>query len=91
MNFPIQWVSPSVIALWRFRSPLWLQFPKWELTWERGGSFPRTLLHSWEHEMWFLGSLLARTFASSCPGHESNARVAIIQLKVTLQDGINII
>jgi hypothetical protein len=24
---------------------------KWEFTWECEGSFPHTLLHSWEHEM----------------------------------------
>jgi hypothetical protein len=34
-----------------FESPPGLQLPKWELTWECGGSFPHTLPHSQEHEM----------------------------------------
>ncbi len=63
------------IAFWRFESPLGLQLPKWELIWEYGVSFRRTFLHSWKHEMWLLGSLLARTFASPCVGHEPKARV----------------
>jgi hypothetical protein len=29
-----------------------LQLPKWEFAWECGSSFPHTLPHSWEHEMW---------------------------------------
>jgi len=28
---------------------------KWEFIWECEGSFPHTLLHSQEHEMWLLG------------------------------------
>jgi hypothetical protein len=44
-----------VIVLWRFESPLGLQLPKWEFTWECEGSFRHTFLHSWEHEMWLLG------------------------------------
>jgi hypothetical protein len=66
------------IALWRFRNPLRLQLPKWEFTWECGGSFPHTLLHSQEHEMWLPGSLLAYIFASPCLGREPKAKVAII-------------
>jgi hypothetical protein len=31
-----------------------IQFPKWEFIWESGGSFPHTLLHSREYEMWIL-------------------------------------
>ncbi len=42
----------------KIRNPPGLQLPKWELTWECEGSFPHTLLHCWEHEMWFLGFLL---------------------------------
>ncbi len=37
------------------RSPSGLQLPKWELTRECEGSFPHTLLHSREHEMWLPG------------------------------------
>jgi hypothetical protein len=29
--------------------------PKWEFIWECEGSFPHTLLHSQEHEMWLPG------------------------------------
>jgi hypothetical protein len=54
-NFSIQWILTPTITLWRFGSPLGLQLPKWELTWECGGSFPHTLLHFREHEMWLLG------------------------------------
>jgi hypothetical protein len=49
--------------------------PKWELTWECGGSFPHTLLHSREHEMPLSSSLLAYTFASPCLGREPKVRV----------------
>ncbi len=38
--------------LWKFGSPSGFQLPKWELTWECGGSFPHILLHSSKHEMW---------------------------------------
>jgi hypothetical protein len=31
-NVSIQWVLTPTIFLWRFRSPLGLQFPKWEFT-----------------------------------------------------------
>ncbi len=41
-----------VISFSRFKNPLGLQFPKWKLTWECGGSFLHTFLHSREHEMW---------------------------------------
>jgi hypothetical protein len=77
-NFLIQWVLALAIALWRFGSPLGLQLPKWELTWDYGGSFLHNLLHSREHEMWFSGSLLAHTFASPCFDREPKARVATI-------------
>jgi len=39
-------------------SPSGFQFSKWEFTWECEGSFPHTLLHSREHEMWLSGFLL---------------------------------
>jgi hypothetical protein len=68
------------IALWKFGSPLGLQLPKWELTWECGGSFPHIFLHSWEHEMWLPSSLLARTFANLYLGRKPKARVATISL-----------
>ncbi len=66
------------IALWKFESPSWFQFLKWKFTWECGGSFPHTLLHSWEHEMWLPNSLLAHTFVSPCLGREPKVRVATI-------------
>jgi hypothetical protein len=44
------------------------------------GSFRHTLLHSWEHEMWLLGSLLPHTFASPCLSCESKARVVITRI-----------
>jgi len=40
------------IVLWKFGSPSRLQLPKCELIWECGGSFPHTLPHSQEYEMW---------------------------------------
>ncbi len=45
-NSSIQWVLTPEITLWRFRSPSGLQLPKWELTWECGGSFLHILPHS---------------------------------------------
>ncbi len=48
----IQWVLTLTIVFWKFESPLGLQLPKWEPTWECVGSFPHTFLHSWKHEMW---------------------------------------
>jgi hypothetical protein len=76
MNFSIQWILTSIITFWRFRSPLKFQFPKWKLISEYGGSFSHTLLHSQEHEMWFLSSFLARTFARSYLGDEPKVKVA---------------
>jgi hypothetical protein len=68
---------PLAIALWRFGSPLKLQLPNWEFSLGVcGGSFPHALLHSWEHEMWFSGFILARNFASLCFGYEPKARIA---------------
>jgi hypothetical protein len=39
-------------------------------------SFPHTLPHSQENEMWLPGFLLACTFASPCLGREPKAKVA---------------
>jgi hypothetical protein len=72
----IQWVLIPPIILWRFGNPLSFWLPKWKLIWECEGSFPHTLLHSWEHEMWLLGSLLACIFASLCLGCKPKVRVA---------------
>jgi hypothetical protein len=83
--FSIQWVLTLVISLWRFESLLGLQLPKWKFIWECGGSFFHILLHSWEHEMWLLGSFLACTFASFCFGHKLKARVATIILCIKCQ------
>jgi hypothetical protein len=48
---------------------------------------PHTCLHSWEHEMWFLGSILARTFANPYLGCKPKARVvttrAIVKKNLT--------
>jgi hypothetical protein len=74
-NSSIQWVMTLEIFLWRFKSPSRLQLPKWELIWECEGSFPHTLLHSWEHEMWLLGFLLACTLTNPCLCHKPKARV----------------
>jgi len=41
---------------------------------------PSHYLHSREHEMWFLGSLLAHTFASPCLGREPKAKVVTYYL-----------
>jgi len=81
-NISIQWVLTRVIALWKFDNSLGFQLPKWELIWECGNSFPHILLHSWEHEMWFPSSLLARTFASLCFDREPKARVVTCILHV---------
>jgi len=37
---------------------------------------PSHSLHSYEHEIWLPGSLLARTFTSPCIGREPKAKVA---------------
>jgi hypothetical protein len=76
-NSSIQWVLTLAIALWRFRIPSGLQFPKWELTWECGGSFPHTLLHFREHEMWFPTFIFGSHLASPCFGGKLKARVVI--------------
>jgi len=55
INSSIQWILTLAIFLWRFESPSGLQLPKWEFTWECGGSFPHTLPHSQEDEMWLSG------------------------------------
>ncbi len=74
-NFSSQWISTTTIALWKFESPLGVQ---WEFTWECEGLFPHTLLHSCEYEMWLLGSVLAHTFVNPCLGHEPKVRVATL-------------
>ncbi len=61
-NFSIQWVLTLPIFLWGFGNLSGLQFPMWEFI--------------WECEMWLLGSLLARTFASLRLGCEPKVRVA---------------
>ncbi len=78
-NISIQWVLTSAIGLQRFRNPLRVQLPKWELTWEGGGSFLHTLPHSQEHECDFQASLLACTFASPCLGHEPKIKVTALE------------
>jgi hypothetical protein len=63
-----------VIALWRFGSPLGVQFPKRELTWECEGSFLH-ILRGMRCDSW--ATLLACTLASRCFGHEPKVRVVI--------------
>jgi len=53
----------------------WDSLPKWELTWECGGSFPHPFPHSREHEMWLSGFTLTLNFANPCLGHEPKAKV----------------
>jgi hypothetical protein len=67
----MQSVLTSAIALWKFRSPLGLQLPKWELTWECESSSSHSLT-----------LLLAHTLASLCLGCKPKARVATIELNV---------
>jgi hypothetical protein len=56
------------------RKSIGLQLPKWELTWECGGSFPHILPHSWEHEMWLPGFNLGPHLCKPLP----KARVATL-------------
>jgi hypothetical protein len=77
-NSTIQWGLTLVIILWKFKSPSGLQLQKWELIWECEGSFPHTLLHSWEHEMWLLGFPLGPHLSSPCLGCECKARLATL-------------
>jgi hypothetical protein len=77
----MQWVFTLKIVFWKFGNPSGLQLPKWELTWECGGSFPHTLLHFWEHECYSWASFLARTFTSPCLGREPKVRVVTLELK----------
>jgi hypothetical protein len=54
-NFWIEWVLTLEITFWKFGNP-----SKFQLTCGLCvGSFPHTLLHSWEHEMSFLGLTLS--------------------------------
>jgi hypothetical protein len=41
---------------------------------------PSHFLHSWEHEMWLLGSLLAHTFVGPCLDRKPKARVVTCYL-----------
>jgi hypothetical protein len=49
-NFSIQWVLTFVVALWKFKNPPKLQFPKWEFNLGMKGFIPShfpTLLKTW--------------------------------------------
>jgi hypothetical protein len=74
MNFSFQWLLTPAIILEKFRSPLGVQLPKWVHlgVW---GSFLHIFPHFWEHEMWLLASLLARTFVSPSLGCEPKFKV----------------
>jgi len=78
INFSIQWVLTLEIVLWRFGNPSRLQFPKWKLIWECGGSFPHTFHTLGSVKCDSQASFLACTFASPCLGHEPKARVATL-------------
>jgi hypothetical protein len=62
-------------CLLKIRKSIGTPTPKMGVHWKCEGSFPQTFLHSWEHEVWLLSSLLACTFASFCLGREPKARV----------------
>ncbi len=64
-----------LLKIWK---PIGIPTPKMRAPWECEGSFPHTLLHSREHEMWLLGFLLARILASPCFNCEPKARAATI-------------
>jgi len=74
------------ITLWRFESPSELQLPRWELTWECGGSFPHTLPHSQEHELWLPGFTLGLHLHKPLPGCErfNIEWIYIMQLELNL-------
>ncbi len=67
---------PFQPRLWTFMTPAWVQFPKWECTWESLGSIPCTFPHLWKcvsHPnifFWPYGLL------HSTLSHEPNVRVA---------------
>jgi hypothetical protein len=50
--------------------------PTWEPTWGCVGSFPHTLLHSWEHEMWLTGFILGPHICKPLLCHMPKVRVA---------------
>jgi hypothetical protein len=91
---PFQWYNelfnPMIclaleIAFWKFKSSLGLQLPKWKPIWECVGSFLHILLHSWGSiKCDFRASLLTRTFANPCFGHEPKAKVAIVHPHASL-------
>ncbi len=74
----IQWVLPPEISLWKFRNPSRFQLPKWEPTWECGGSFPHIFLHSWELEMWLLGFIFSSYLCKPLPCCEPKVKVTIV-------------
>jgi len=83
-NSLIQWILTPAIMLWRFKSPLALQLPKWVFTWECGvHSF--TLSHTpgrMKCDSW--ASFLACTFTSPCLGHKPKAKVATLIFHVIM-------
>jgi hypothetical protein len=79
-NFSIKWVLTPTIALWRFGSPLGFQLPKVGVHLECEGSFPHTLLHSRENEMWLPGFIFGPHLRKPLLGHEPKARVTTLQL-----------
>jgi hypothetical protein len=70
----------------KIQESIWTPTPKLgALIWERGGSFTLTFSHFHTLESMkcdYRASLLARTFARPCFGHEPKARVATSQIKI---------
>jgi len=85
-NSSIQWVLAPAIALWRFRSPLGLQLPKWEFTWECEGSPPHTLCTPGNMRCEPRASLLAHNLPSPCFGHEPKGKV---MTRIFLNQGVH--
>jgi len=82
MKYLIKWFLTREIALWRFTNPSGFQFPRWGPTWECGGSFPHTLLHSREHEMWLPGFIIDPHLCKPLPclGHKPKTKIATISI-----------
>ncbi len=79
-KFSIQWILTLVIAFWKFKSPLGLQLPKWESTWECVGSFPHSFLHSQEHEMWLSSFIFSPHLCKLYFGCKPKARVTTMEV-----------
>jgi hypothetical protein len=70
-NSSRRWVLTLAISLWKFGSPLGVQLPKWEFTWDVS-VHSHVVSHS-------RVSLLACSLANPCLGHEPKAKVTTIR------------